>query len=501
MQSLRPTRSPGLAVALLLLALAACRSGGTPAQPEEVQPLSGTAVTIWTGKTEVFFEYAPMIAGAPGAPWAIHLTRLSDFKPVTEGSLTLRFRRQAGEGYRVRSEAPARPGIFLPAPSLPEPGVYRVIMEIDSPQLTDRIDVGQITVYASEAEVPHEDEAAGGGAISFLKEQQWPIDFGVARVERRAVARAIAVNGTIHPAAGHMAEVAAPVSGLLLAEANLRAPAAGDPVQQGQTLAVIAPATGANSYAETKARVERLRREVDRLQRLFDAEAVPERRLIEARHDLEVADAAFQAMGGSTEDGYNYPVRAPITGVVNARLMVPGARVEAGDRLFTIVNPSVVWLRLNLPTRDVALAEAIKEVAFRVEGGEETFRARRVVSVGSVLDPDTRTLPVTLAVDNSDRRLKIGLFAEGQAFVGGETEGLALPNDAIQHEDGQPVAYVQTEGESFERRLLVLGATDGNYTLVERGVEAGEYVVIKGAYQVYLASLSTGEIGDHGHPH
>ena len=62
------------------------------------------------------------------------------------------------------------------------------------------------------------------------------------------------------------------------------------------------------------------------------------------------------------------------------------------------------------------------------------------------------------------------------------------------------MAYVQTEGESFERRLLVLGATDGNYTLVERGVEAGEYVVTKGAYQVYLASLNTSEIGE-GHAH
>jgi RND family efflux transporter MFP subunit len=309
------------------------------------------------------------------------------------------------------------------------------------------------------------------------------------------------VNGTIYPAAGQLAEVAAPVSGLLLAEANLRAPSAGDPVRQGQTLAVIAPAPGNHSYAEAKARVERLRREVDRLERLFDAEAIPEQRLIEARHDLEVADAAFQAMGGSSDDGYNYPVRAPITGVVHARRMVPGARAEAGDRLFTIVNPSVVWLRLHLPARDAARADAIREVVFTVEGGDETFRTRRVISVGSVLDPATRTLPVTLAVDNSDRRLKVGLFAEGFALVGGETEGVALPNDAIQREDGQAVTYVQTEGESFERRPLALGATDGSYTLVERGVAAGEYVVTKGAYQVYLASLNTSEISDHGHPH
>lgn len=500
MQNLRLTRSLGLAVALLAV-LGGCDRGRAPIDDAQTHQHAGIAVTVWTDKTEVFFEYPPMVAGAAGEPWGIHLTRLSDFKPVTEGSLTLRFRRQGSQGYVVRSEAPARPGIFVPAPSLPEPGVYRVIIEVDSPQLTDRIDAGEITVYASEADVPHEDEAGAGSAISFLKEQQWPIDFGVMKVERRAVARTIAVNGTIHPAAGQMADVAAPVTGLLLAQSNLRAPAAGDPVRQGQTLAVIAPAAGDNSYAEAKARVERLGREVDRLQRLFDAEAIPERRLIEARHDLEVADAAFQAMGGSLEDGYNYPVRAPITGVVNVREMVPGARVEAGDRLFTIVDPSVVWLRLNLPARDAAQADAIQEVAFTVEGSEETFRARRVVSVGSVLDPDTRTLPVTMAAGNSDRRLKIGLFAEGQAFVDGESEGLAVPNEVIQHEDGQPVAYVQTEGESFERRPLVLGATDGSYTLVKRGVEVGEYVVTKGAYQVYLASLSTSEIGDHGHPH
>lgn len=495
MPRLRQIRS----LVLVLAVLAGCSRGGTTAQQDHTH--ARIAVTIWTDKVEVFFEYPPMIAGAAGAPWAIHLTRLSDFKPVTEGSLTLRFRGQAGQGFMVKSEAPVPPGIFVPAPRLPEPGVYRVIIDVDGPQLTDRIDVGQITVYATEAEVPHEDQAATSSAISFLKEQQWPLDFGVARVERRAVARALAVNGTIHPAAGQMAEVAAPVSGLLLAEANLRAPAAGDAVHRGQTLAVLAPTASDQSYAEAKARVERLQRAVDRLQRLFDAEAIPEQRLIEARHDLEVADAAFQAMGGSMEGGYNYLVRAPITGVVNARPMAPGARVEAGDRLFTIVNPSVVWLRLNLPARDAAQANAITAVAFTVEGDDQTFETRRVVSVGSVLDPDTRTLPVTLAVDNDDRRLKIGLFAEGQAFVGGEMEDLALPNDAIQHEDGQPVAYVQTEGESFERRPLALGATDGRFTLVERGVEAGEYVVTKGAYQVYLASLSTSEISDHGHPH
>ncbi|MFQ5568138.1 MAG: hypothetical protein ACE5G0_00600, partial [Rhodothermales bacterium] len=285
MKSLWITRSLGLLVALLVV-LGGCGRSATPTDDAQDHQHAGIAVTVWTDKTEIFFEYPPMVAGGDGAPWAIHLTRLSDFKPVTEGSLTVRFRGESGQGYRVTSDAPARPGIFVPAPRLPEPGVYRVIIDVDGPQLTDRIDAGEITVYAREEDVPHEDAADAGNAISFLKEQQWPVEFGVAKVEQRAVTRTLEVSGTILPAAGSMAEVAAPVSGLLPARANLRAPAPGDVVQEGQTLAHIAPTGGDHSFAEAKARVERLRRDVDRLQRLFDAEAVPETRLVETRHDL-----------------------------------------------------------------------------------------------------------------------------------------------------------------------------------------------------------------------
>ena len=149
------TRSLGPAVVLGLAILTGCGGASTPAQQDQGHTHAGIAVTARTGKTEVFFEYPPMVAKV-GAPWAIHLTRLSDFKPVTDGSLIVRFRGQAGQGFMVKSEAPVRPGIFVPAPTLPDPGVYRVIIDVESPQLTDRIDAGQITVYASEAEVPHE---------------------------------------------------------------------------------------------------------------------------------------------------------------------------------------------------------------------------------------------------------------------------------------------------------------------------------------------------------
>ena len=480
-------------VALCFLALEACQRSATA-------PMSAPAHvtgTVWTPGAEVFFEHDPIVAGAGPAPWEIHITRRGDHSPVSEGRLTLRFR--GPQNLQVTSEGPAEPGIFIPAPSLPLPGLYQVTLELDTAQDQERISLGDVQVYADFADIGSAPPI--GAAIHYSKQEQWVRDFEVVRLDRRAVRRSIAVSGVIEPAASRVASVAAPVSGILPAEKNLGAPTPGMWVRKGALLATLAPLSSETSYASVKARMERLARESDRLARLFELEAIPERRLVEARRDLEVARAAFQAIEGSQEEGYVYAIRAPLGGVVEQRLFVPGEVVDVGAPLFSIVDPSVVWLHLRLPVREAHLAHQIEEVAFSAEGSEKIFHARGSATVANAIDAKTRTLPVTMGVDNPDWQLKTGLLVEGTAYIGGEAPGVAMPQAAIQHEDGVPVAYVQIGGESFERRPLVLGASDGAYSLVERGVAQGEYVVTAGAYQVYLASLTPTDIGDHDHPH
>ncbi|MBB4070710.1 RND family efflux transporter MFP subunit [Salinibacter ruber] len=182
------------------------------------------------------------------------------------------------------------------------------------------------------------------------------------------------------------------------------------------------------------------------------------------------------------------------------RHLAPGSRVEVGTVLYTIVDPSRVWLRLRVPAEHASAMSRATGAVFTVEGSDTIHQASRVVSTGAAIDTDTRTLPVRLEASNSNGALKIGMMADAQLLLADTQSGVAIPNEAIQTEDGQPVAYVETGGESFERRPLELGPTDGQHTLVERGVQVGEHVVTAGAYQVYLASLNTSQIG-HGHTH
>lgn len=370
-------------------------------------------------------------------------------------------------------------------------------MLIDLPSGRATIDAPAIEAYASEADLPHEEEEEAGGGISYLKEQQWKVPFRTVEAKREAIREAVPVHAEIVAPVGSRAVVSAPVDGLV--KAGGPTPAPGEWVIRGGTLAVLAPVSGDDSFAELRARVERLEAEVARAERLLAVEAIPERRLEDARRDLSVARAQLEALGGGP--GFDYAVRAPIAGEIQTRSAAPGERVTAGDGLFTIVDPRTVWLEMRVPARHAGRAGLATDATFRVEGADSLRAVDRLVSVGNVLDPTSRTVIVRGVVDNADRALKVGMLAEANLMLGDVVTGAVIPTDAIRDEDGTPVAYVQTGGESFERRVLALGATNGAETIVERGVEPGERVVTVGAYQVRLAAAGGEEIGDHGHPH
>ena len=109
-------------------------------------------------------------------------------------------------------------------------------------------------------------------------------------------------------------------------------------------------------------------------------------------------------------------------------------------------------------------------------------------------------IEIRFALDNRGPRLRIGQAARLTLFVGDEKSGIAIPESAVVDDGGRPVVFVQTGGESFERRPVRLGGRAEGFVEVISGVEPGERVVSRGAYLVRLAALST-QIPAHGHVH
>jgi hypothetical protein len=163
------------------------------AEKEELEPI---AFTRWTDAYELFVELPPLVPGK-AVPYHAHVTRLSDFAAVTEGTFRVRFKNASGVAKEAMQEGVERPGIFVFESEAPAAGEYALEMSYELNGKTDVFDCGSIKVAK---DAPAAAEEAGGAAITFSKESQWKIPFGTAWAAPRALAREIELPATVEPA-------------------------------------------------------------------------------------------------------------------------------------------------------------------------------------------------------------------------------------------------------------------------------------------------------------
>lgn len=484
--------------------------------------LPAQSVTVWTARSELFAEYPPLVVGTEST-FLAHVTVLEGFTPLDAATVTVRVTMADGSVDQARVEAPARPGIFTPAITPGRAGDCTLALEIAGPSLTDRIDAGPCRVFADAASArAAAAEHADTGRVSFLKEQQWVIDFATVAAAPREVQAGIRVNAEIRAVPDREVRLTASTAGRVALPTPV--PIIGSAVTRGQLLASIQPmVAAAGNLGALSADVDAARAELtaatsqrDRLAALVAQDAVPRRRLDDAEAALSVAEARLaaartriasyraSASGAARAGAGAFRIRAPIAGTLVAVHATQGETVNAGELLFEVIDLDRVWVTGRVFEADLAALERAPAAWFQVEGRDDVFElgagAGELVTVGSVIDPRTRTAPVVYEVDNSARQLRIGQFATLTIATGKPVTGLAVPESALLQEGAQWIAYVQVEGESFERRLVRPGVRSRGWVHIESGIAAGERVVSTGAYDIKLAA-SASDAPAHGHSH
>jgi biotin carboxyl carrier protein len=411
-----------LLVLVAALALAACErlppsnhGHGVPAQSTASSEDHGhdhgaaaEAITDYTGETELLVEFPPLVVGQE-SPFAAHLTWTSPqgFKPVTEGRVTVVLSTDSDDE-RFEAKAPSSPGIFRPVVKPQSAGKRQLVIQLETESDIVMHRLGGVEVYAdadtAARHAPQDHDE--GSPIAFLKEQQWKIAFATAAVAKRPIRETIPAQGVVRAAAGGEALVTAPASGVLAAEPSL--PRIGHSVRKGELLAYLTPRLGGETDTATldlalqrsRLALDQARRE--RLEGLFAAEAIPARRVIEARNQEQLARAELESaqkrLAPYQGGGGGLALRAPVSGTVADVKATAGAAVEAGQPLFHIADLKQLWLEARIPESQVGRLKNPSGAWFRIAGFDQSFdlvvgKNARLIALGGVVDKDSRSVP------------------------------------------------------------------------------------------------------------
>jgi cobalt-zinc-cadmium efflux system membrane fusion protein len=195
----------------------------------------------------------------------------------------------------------------------------------------------------------------------------------------------------------------------------------------------------------------------------------------------------------SNESLQPYTIDSPIDGIVTARTANPGEQTD-GRQLFTVIDPSSVWVELAIFPADRERVRAGAPVSVSNAGGDVT-RSGTIDRVHVVANAN-QAVTARVVLDNSDGRLPPGTYVQARIVVDRYTVPLAVRQSGLQSFRDFTVVYAQI-GDEYEVRMLDLGRQDNESVEVLGGLEPGTRYVSENSYVVKADIEKSGASHDH----
>lgn len=293
--------------------------------------------------------------------------------------------------------------------------------------------------------------------------------------------------------------VGAPVMGRITALGA----AEGEEVKRGQMLATLhSPqlSEAQLNFLKAQSQSQLAQRAVERTRVLLKADVIGaaelqrrEAELVEATAELSAALDQLSLLGMPAEaietlrktrvmDSVS-KVTAGSDGTVLQRRAANGQIVQPADTIYEIADLSNVWLVADVPEHEAGTLEAGQAVEAEIAALAGVKLQGRLSFVSAMVNPETRTVRARMNVANAGRRYKPAMLAT-MKIRAQAVKKLAVPLAAVVREGNEEYVYVQKGADRFQMKVVKFGVEAGAHRVVVEGLEAGERVVMEGAFHL-----------------
>ncbi len=250
----------------------------------------------------------------------------------------------------------------------------------------------------------------------------------------------------------------------------------GDRVQVDQVLVHLVDHELKLAEAEAKVAYLKLENDFNRQKKIFDKNLLSKEEYERNEFDLEQARIRWQR---AQLDLDHTLVRSPITGVVAERIVRLGDRIGPSTRLYALVNMRSLISRAHIPGGELPNISVGQPARITTDLLPDDDFPGRIIRISPVVDPNSGTFRVTLAIDDADERLRPGMFVTTRIVTATHDKALLVPKRAVVYDDGYPHVFVVQDSTARKIQLDV-GFEDTENLEVLSGVARGDSIVVVG---------------------
>ena len=192
-----------------------------------------------------------------------------------------------------------------------------------------------------------------------------------------------------------------------------------------------------------------------------------------------------------------FDVYADQSGIVIRRDISKGDYVNKGTVLFEIADLNKVWILLDAYESDLPFMKIGQKIIITLASIPGKEFNSTISFIDPLINPQTRTATVRAELNNPQQLLKPEMFVKGKikASLSVSVKSIVIPNTSLLWTGKRSVVYVKvpnTEFPAFEMREITLGASLGEYYIVENGLTEGEEIVTNGVFAIDGAAQLNG---------
>lgn len=251
-------------------------------------------------------------------------------------------------------------------------------------------------------------------------------------------------------------------------------------VEEGDILLELTNSEETAMLAEAQATLDESTRQYNRVRNLIHQNLASEQQLDEAKARVETAEARLEAIVARLDDRL---LRAPFSGVLGFRNVSPGSLVTQNTVVTTLDDIDIIKLDFSIPERFLSVLEPGQEVIAKSTAWPDKQFTGTVQTIGSRVDPVTRSVAVRANIDNEDKQLRPGMLLTVR-LVRKREDALVIPEESVVPIQDKHYVYRVDDTNTAQRVEVEIGRRRPGIVEVLAGLEEGDPVITQGVIKV-----------------